>query len=177
MSQHRQLDVSEFGFFKIKTFTLQVNLSQYYLQLQTQKSTTNIFLGFYWKCGLMWRSRQLRYSVCDCLPSKSKKETGLYTLIFCCPWAKTNNTYLHYRVCAHRFSLWKLHSSDSQKHFPLQIHFSNLSTLAWSLADHSTVQITFLKTNSFLLWSGNTSNIVSVHMNRHFFVGIFALYL
>lgn len=44
MSQHRQHNVSEFGFFKRKIFTLQVNLSQYYLQLQTQKSATNIFL-------------------------------------------------------------------------------------------------------------------------------------
>lgn len=43
----------EFVFLKRTIFTLQLSLLQYYLQLQTQESAINIFLGFYSKCGLM----------------------------------------------------------------------------------------------------------------------------
>lgn len=43
-----------------------------------------------------------------------------------------------------------------------------------SLTDHSSAQIKFLRINSFLLWSGNTSKIDSVRMSRHYFCGPFS---
>lgn len=53
LDESAQAAQCEFVFLKRKIFTLQLSLSQYYLQLKTQNSVTNIFLSLYLKCGLM----------------------------------------------------------------------------------------------------------------------------